>query len=102
MSVNESGFELLLPHQTMVNQALSDLAVQVLVTTQGHNIRKLDPSIHRNLSNDNSQQIQMVILLLHLKSFKSDHFLVDARTCQLSLASIRHARWFEDNATHST
>ena len=27
---------------------------------------------------------------------------MDARQCQLSLASVKHARWFEENASHST
>lgn len=51
----------------------SDVAVQVMVTTLYFNLRKLDPNLH-----------------------------LDAKQCQLSLSSIKHARWFEENSSHST
>lgn len=71
MSLNECGFEILSP--ALISVSAVDVAVQVLVTTQYHNLRKLDPSLH-----------------------------LDAKTCLLSLSSVRHARWFEENASHST
>jgi interleukin enhancer-binding factor 2 len=45
-----------------------DLACQVLVTTQYQNIRRLEPELH-----------------------------LDYKICQHSLASIKHAKWFEDS-----
>lgn len=69
--LNESGFEIC--SAAFVSVSAVDVAVQVLVTTQYQNMRKLDPSLH-----------------------------LDAKQCQLSLASVKHARWFEENASHST
>lgn len=45
MSLNECGFEILSP--ALISVSAVDVAVQVLVTTQYHNLRKLDPSLHR-------------------------------------------------------
>lgn len=50
-----------------------DASVQVLVTTQQQNIRYLEPELH-----------------------------LDARICQQSLNSIKHVRWYEENASHFT
>lgn len=69
--VNERGFEILSP--TLAGVSAVDVSVQVMVTTQQQNIRRLDPALH-----------------------------LDAKVCQLSLNSIKHARWFEENASHST
>jgi len=71
MNLNESGFEIC--SAAFDSLSAVDVAVQVLVTTQYQNIRKLDPSLH-----------------------------LDAKQCQLNLASVKHARWFEENASHST
>ncbi|CAF0811230.1 unnamed protein product [Brachionus calyciflorus] len=71
LSLNESGFEILSP--ALIAVSAVDVAVQVLVTTQQQNIRKLEPDLH-----------------------------LDAKICQLSLNSVKHARWFEENASHST
>ena len=45
MTPNESGFEILSP--ALISVSAVDVAVQVLVTTQYHNLRKLDPNLHR-------------------------------------------------------
>lgn len=70
MNMNDSGFEIV---STSSALSTTDVVVQVLVTTQYQNIRKLDP-------------------LLHL----------DAKLCQKSLNTVKHARWFEENASNST
>lgn len=44
MSLNESGFEI--TSLAFVTVSTVDVTVQVLVTTQQQNIRKLDPNLH--------------------------------------------------------
>lgn len=71
LNLNDSGFEVV--SSATVGMCTVDVAVQVLVTTQYQNLRKLDASLH-----------------------------LDAKICQQSLASVKHARWFEENATNPT
>ena len=44
MNLNESGFEII--SSAVIGLSSVDVAVQVLVTTQFHNLRKLDPKLH--------------------------------------------------------
>jgi hypothetical protein len=44
VNVNERGFEIISPALLQVSAV--DVSVQILVTTQQQNLRRLDPSIH--------------------------------------------------------
>ncbi len=44
ISTNDKGFELVVP--AYPSMLAADIAVQVLVTTQYQNLRKLDPTLH--------------------------------------------------------
>jgi hypothetical protein len=93
--VNPSGFEIISPALSQVS--VVDVAVQVLVTTQQQNMRRLDPSIHCLLKlYENSMIKKMWTKKINV------YILVEYKKCQLSLNSIKHARWFEENASHST
>lgn len=70
MNTNDSGFEIV---SVASAASIVDVAVQMLVTTQYQNIRKLDANLH-----------------------------LDAKICQQSLSTVKHARWFEENASNST
>ncbi|KAI8503367.1 Interleukin enhancer-binding factor 2 [Branchiostoma belcheri] len=69
----EGDFLTMLPNESGFEVSSAEATVKVLVTTIPPNLRKLDPEIH-----------------------------LDAKTLQMNLAAIRHARWFEENAFHST
>lgn len=47
LALNEKGFEVV--SSASMGVSAVDVAVQVLVTTQQHNLRRLDPSIHCNI-----------------------------------------------------
>jgi interleukin enhancer-binding factor 2 len=71
MNLTESGFEIVCG--TLANVSAFDVAVQVLVTTNYYNLKRLEPELH-----------------------------LDFKICQLSLASVKHSKWFEEHAASSS
>lgn len=94
MLTNETGFEI----------SSADATVKILITTVPPNLRKLDPELHCEGA---LLPLPHVCLPgLHLFCLLNRLFLlllsVDIKVLQSALAAIRHARWFEENASQST
>lgn len=105
MLTNETGFEI----------SSADATVKILITTVPPNLRKLDPELHCKscllcpaCEPSQVRGSQLVSPGPHLLTFqlKEQAFLlllsVDIKVLQSALAAIRHARWFEENASQST
>uniref|UniRef100_A0A6Q2ZIW6 DZF domain-containing protein n=1 Tax=Esox lucius TaxID=8010 RepID=A0A6Q2ZIW6_ESOLU len=63
----------MLPNETGFEISSADATVKILIATVPPNMRKLEPDVH-----------------------------IDVKHLQNSLAAVRHARWFEESASHST
>lgn len=74
--ISSSGFEV----------ATNDATVKVLITTIPPNLKKLDPELH---------------FASKPRLYKGNP-CVDVKVMHAHLAAIRHARWFEENAFHSS
>lgn len=93
MLTNETGFEI----------SSADATVKILITTVPPNLRKLDPELHRE---------RPALPLVGTFPWGKREFpwgkrgflllAVDIKVLQSALAAIRHARWFEENASQST
>ncbi|KTG03196.1 hypothetical protein cypCar_00019524 [Cyprinus carpio] len=86
MLTNETGFEI----------SSADATVKILITTVPPNLRKLDPELHRML------HTQTLLMYSFKLAFLTRDVPVDIKVLQSALAAIRHARWFEENASQST
>lgn len=93
MLTNETGFEI----------SSADATVKILITTVPPNLRKLDPELHCEGSAGSAPRLpaRPASALLIERAFLL-LLSVDIKVLQSALAAIRHARWFEENASQST
>ena len=93
MLTNETGFEI----------SSADATVKILITTVPPNLRKLDPEQHCEGSAGSAPRLpaRPASALLIKRAFLL-LLSVDIKVLQSALAAIRHARWFEENASQST
>lgn len=93
MLTNETGFEI----------SSADATVKILITTVPPNLRKLDPELHCEGSAGSAPRLpaRPASALLIKRAFLL-LLSVDIKVLQSALAAIRHARWFEENASQST
>lgn len=89
MLTNETGFEI----------SSADATVKILITTVPPNLRKLDPELHRKIRSLQIIETKSISFNLNVIYFS---FEVEIKVLQSALAAVRHARWFEENASHST
>ncbi|KAK1805012.1 hypothetical protein P4O66_019374 [Electrophorus voltai] len=92
MLTNETGFEI----------SSADATVKILITTVPPNLRKLDPELHRMDPTRKLSHVIFAVVLVLLFDLALSYFEVDIKVLQSALAAIRHARWFEENASQST